>query len=571
MTFLDEDEGSGASRSRGSSARRYWWVYALVIVVVVGIIIGVVVASSGDDNGGKVASGNTSSTAAGASDRSGPWKPGSGDLVHGQGTTKDGRACGEDTHQVDGVTYSVPCLPAFKGDNGGATATGITADTIKIVVRKFPSTANQQAADKAAHDAGYATGDDTIAARDQWVQWFNDHYELYGRKVQLVDYTSQFGDGTAEALGGGREGACADATKIAQEMHAFGVISAPTLVGDATSSNGVFSECARRQGLVVFDGAPYYSETYMQEQHPYVWNALMECERIGYQNAEYLGKRIYDRPAKYAKGDLKDKPRKLANYVPDDPQYTHCIGIQNDQLASVYKKAKTMVVTYQLDISRFAEQAQRAIVQFKDAGITSIVLSCDPLSVVFLTQAAKQQNYYPEWISIGVAADDTDTFGRLYDQSVVDGSLFGMSQLGSTSKILGVNSQANKVYHAAFGKDLVKGTTGWYSSLVHLFNLLEAAGPTLTAENMATGAFRLPDLGAPDYAYGRWSFAVSPNGQPGHDHTEVDDSREVYWSSKATSPYDGKTGTYIEVDNGKRYTNGQWPTTDPAVYPNGGS
>lgn len=230
-----------------------------------------------------------------------------------------------------------------------------------------------------------------------------------------------------------------------------------------------------------------------------------------------------------------------------------------------------MVVTYQLDISRFAEQAQQSIVKYKDAGVTSIVLSCDPLSIVFLTQAAKQQNYYPEWITIGVAAEDTDTFGRLYDQSVVDGSMFGMSQLGSTSKILGVNSEANKVYHAAFGKDLLRGTTGWYSSLVHLYNLLEAAGPNLTAENMATGAFRLPDLGAPGFAYGRWSFAVSPNGKPGHDHTEVDDSREVYWDSKATSPYDGKTGTFVEVDNGKRYTNGEWPTTDPAVYPNAGS
>ena len=31
-------------------------------------------------------------------------------------------------------TYAAPCVKPFTGDNGGATAQGVTADSIKVVV-----------------------------------------------------------------------------------------------------------------------------------------------------------------------------------------------------------------------------------------------------------------------------------------------------------------------------------------------------------------------------------------------------------------------------------------------------
>lgn len=560
MTFLDDEDGAPA---RPGHLRRYGIAYAVVAVVAV-VTVGFPLLTGDDEE--QAATAPTAVPAAEGDGSGGPWRPGSGDLEHGTGTTRDGRSCEEGVHQVEGASYSVPCLPAFDGDNGGAIANGVTADTIRIVVRRFPTAANQQAADQALREAGFATAEDALAIRDQWLEHFNEQYELYGRRVELVEYTSEFGDSTAEALGGGREGACADATKIAQELDAFGVIGSPTLVADASSSSGVFAECARREGLVVLDAAPYYTETYFADGHPYLWNTVMECERIGYQDAEYMGKRLVGRPATYAKGDLQGRPRKLGTYVPDDPQYTHCVDIANDELEQTYGAPRNQVVTYQLDISRFAEQAQRAVVQFKQAGVTTVVLACDPISVVFLTQAAKQQDYYPEWFIIGVAATDTDNFGRQYEQSVVEGSLFGMSQLGSTSKIYGQDSEANRLYEATFGSSLPRGTTGWFATMLHVFNLLQAAGPELTPDNIAAGVVRLPDLGGPDFAYGRWSFATAPDGEPGADHTAIDDSREVYWDAGAVSPSDGELGTWVEVAGGRRYANGEWPDAPPAVF-----
>lgn len=565
MTFFEEEDEAVAPEAAGgrSHFRRYGVFYAVGVAVLVAAVLVPVLSSGDDDEKKPVVAGPA---AAPADD--GPWKPGSGDLVHGEGTTRSGAKCTEGTHQIPETTYSVPCLPKFTGDNGGATSTGVTADTIRIVLRRFPTTANQQTAQQAAEDAGYAGPTESYAVAKQWMDKFNELYELYGRKIEFVEYTSQFGDGTAEALGGGREGACADATKIVEELHAFGVITQPGLVGDSSSSTGVFSDCAAERGLVVFDGAPYYTEKYYQERDPNVWSTVMECERIGYQLPEYLGKRLVGKPAKYAGGDLQDKPRKLGVYVPDDPQYVRCIlDIAEKQLQSKYNSGWEAKVTYQLDISRFAEQAQRAIVQYKAAGVTSIVTACDPLSIIFLTQAAKQQNYFPEWVITGVAATDTDNFGRLYDQEVVAGRLFGMSQLGSTSKTYGADSEPNKLYKATFGKDLPKGTTGWFYSLINVFNLVQSAGPDLAAANIGTGVTRLPELGGPSYAVGLWSWSTNPDGTRGHDHTAIDDSRQVYWDAEAISPSDGKKGSWIETDGGKRYRNGEWPTTDPDIFP----
>ncbi len=60
--------------------------------------------------------------------------------------------------------------------------------------------------------------------REQRTRRFEQHYELYGRKVEWVDYESRFGNDTQEVQGRGREGACLDAEVIANELKAFAVV-----------------------------------------------------------------------------------------------------------------------------------------------------------------------------------------------------------------------------------------------------------------------------------------------------------------------------------------------------------
>ena len=42
----------------------------------------------------------------------------------------------------------------------------------------------------------------------------------------------------------------------------------------------------------------------------------------------------------------------------------------------------------------------------KAAGVTTLMNACDYISTIFLTQAADSQNWRPEWLIIGVAAQE---------------------------------------------------------------------------------------------------------------------------------------------------------------------
>ncbi len=475
------------------------------------------------------------------------------------GTARSGVACEPGVRQIPFSSYATQCTRQFEGDNGGETTRGVTAEEIIIVRRSFPESANSRAADELNSRAGFADPETADRVRDELVAYFNSAYELYGRQVKIIEYESENGDSTEEVQGRGREGACADATKIANELGAFGTID---------GGSAPFAECAAERGLVVFDGAAYYPERFYQKFHPFVWHRVMECERISYQVAEYVGKRLLDRKAKWA-GDtvMQQQERVFGTYVPDNDGYQHCVQISERELEQEYGGQVASRYNYQLDLSRFPDQAAQAAVQFKADGVTTVILACDPYSVVFLTQAAERQSWHPEWYIIGVASQDTDNFGRLYDQNQVDGHMFGMSQLGRTEDLIGPNSEAGRVYKHATGNDMPEGTSGDYYESVSFFNLLQAAGPTLTPDSLANGAMTIPPGGAPDFPAGYWSLQDGPDGTAGAgDHTLVEDSREIYWDGSAQAP-DGDEGTFLETYDGRRFRNNEWPEEEPPVYP----
>jgi hypothetical protein len=283
---------------------------------------------------------------------------------------------------------------------------------------------------------------------------------------------------------------------------------------------------------------------------------------------EYLEKRLAFRKATWA-GDaaMRTREREFGVYTPVGDDDTACSEIIQSETKRTGVEAGS-TYRYTLDVSRFPDEAARGVIQFKRDGVTSLILACDPISVIFLTQSATSQGWYPEWVLIGIALTDIDNAARLYDQQQVAGHLFGMSQLGPTPKILGPSSEPGQVYKAATGKTIPAGTDARYLHLTHVYNLLQAGGPNLTAASIAQGLWAAPPGGSPYFAAGYWYFQDAPNGaKGGHDHTAVEDSREVYWIANARSPADGKAGTYVETYSGQRFRNGEWPREEPPIYP----
>ena len=512
-------------------------------------------AAGGTGHAGAQAGGGGPAGAGGAAAPVGAAGKAGGQRAAASGATRGGFPCGPGQRQLPWSTYAAPCIPHFTGQNGGATWRGVEPETIKIVSRTYNVSPQRAAVDAVADQAGLASSEDTARMRRVFVDYFNKVYELYGRKVVIEDFTSN-GNELEEVQNRGREQACADATAIAQERKAFAVIPHA-----ASLSYGPFSECSAEQKLVVPIGAYGFPESWYRKHHPYTWGLQMTCDRISYLLTEYIEKRL-DGNARWAKDPVyKTQPRKFGSIEPDVAAYQPCLDITDREL----KRQGTPIVSrfkYAVDPSRMSAQAAQAVVQFKAAGVNTLILSSDFLMTINLTRQAANQNWGPEWLMIGAGLQDVDNTSRLYDQSVVDGAMFGMSQLGATAAMRGPESEPVTTYKRITGQDPPKGTDGSYYQMVYLFNALQGAGPNLNPQTFAAAFGQLPQLGPPRLDNGMWFFRTNPDGSPGGDHTAVDDSREVYWDGRAPG-FDGGTGAYVATYGGRRFTNGQWPREPP--------
>src|SRR5262249_34230416 len=71
---------------------------------------------------------------------------------------------------------------------------------------------------------------------------------------------------------------------------------------------------------------------------------------------------------------------------------------------------------YTFDVSQAQEIARTAINKMKAAGVTSVIMSVDPLIPANRTQEATAQNYFPEWVMGPTVLADTALFARTFDQ-----------------------------------------------------------------------------------------------------------------------------------------------------------
>ena len=93
--------------------------------------------------------------------------------------------------------------------------------------------------------------------------------------------------------------------------------------GNTTSA--VFGECAAQRGMMVFSTGAYYPETWYRKYHPFLWGGVMECERVSYQVAEYIGKRLAPYKSIFTDDPvLGNKDRYFGTYVPDNDGYQVC-------------------------------------------------------------------------------------------------------------------------------------------------------------------------------------------------------------------------------------------------------
>src|SRR5436305_14814440 len=99
-------------------------------------------------------------------------------------------ACTTQALQVPGDPYSPPCIQ-FTGDNGGSTSKGVSKDSITMAVRLTADQSFQQTLAQLAGAQLRDTNDDNVRTINALAQYFNTHYQFYGRKITDKTFNGQ--------------------------------------------------------------------------------------------------------------------------------------------------------------------------------------------------------------------------------------------------------------------------------------------------------------------------------------------------------------------------------------------
>jgi hypothetical protein len=443
--------------------------------------------------------------------------------------------------------YAPPCVQPFTGKNGGATSDGVTGDEIKIVVyntdpQKDPLVAGQLRA------AGAEINLNSIQATWQgYVDIYNQLFELYGRKIS-VEFFVGTGPGSDNAA------AKADAIAIA-EKKPFAVLGGPQ------QSTSVFSdELAHRGVMCIGTCATAVPQKLVEANKPHILTNGPSPEQSATLTAEFVGKQVGRGKAEFAGNDAtkaKNRVYGIVHYDTPDGQYKGLF----DTLKAGLKKFKITPKADQsffLDLSRAQETARTVITKMKDAGVTTIIYTGDPLMPASITKEATAQDYYPEWIIGPTVLVDTAIFGRTYDQTQWAHAFGVQLTPGRTPESVDPTRALYEWFHSSPPPNNTYGVIN--PSVLQFARGVQLAGPKLTPQSLRDGLFRYPPSGGdpinPRQSWGKHGV------WPSTDYNGTEDAAMLWWDPSANGEDEvGQVanGLYRAADGGKRYTRGKFP------------
>ena len=444
--------------------------YAPFLAVAVIIALVVIIAGGNDDKSKKkVSTTNTSDT----SERVVPITYNEAKEAGTLDKYKWSKWCDTTTGYVAlPILNAAPCVPEFTGDNGGATAPGVTADSINIVYYKAKP--DPQFDTIAKRIGAYDEPDAVTQGVKDYQEIFAKTHELYGRKIvlKILQGTGNSSDATA---------ARADAIKAADEMKAFAVVNGPT-------QTPAFADELTSRGVMCIGSCLLAQPQSFYEKHPGLFGTGPLPEQPADATVELVNKQLKGKNAEFA-GDPKfqAEPRKFAllTYDTSDSQYKPVWDIfeKNLKAAGIPLAAH---VSYFLDLTKTQEDARTIVTKLKASGATSVIFSGDPIMPIYFTQEATKQNYRPEWIISGTVYADTTVFARGFDQSQWSHA-FGIGIVGAQQPKTEQNDY--KLHEWWFGtappNSNTSGIVAGNENL--LFTGLQLAGPDLTLENFSAG------------------------------------------------------------------------------------
>lgn len=440
--------------------------------------------------------------------------------------------------------YAPQCFAPLTGSNGGATSPGVTGSTVKIVLYLPPQdSAILHYIFSPIPSSDFSKNSQVNETMQQWMKFFNSYYNLYGRQVQLVNFTGTGDINNAVA-------AAADATSIA-EMHPFAVWGGPSLTP-------AFADTLTAHKIVCVGCGGISNSAYYQKNSPYQWTLGMLPEQSLIEMINWMKNQVNGHKAIYAGQANFKKENRVFGVVALSSTTT--ADKTNQALVKAFNKNGIKIaqlVTYQSPVDLLTS-APSLIAKLKAAGVTSIIFAGDPIVPQTLTKAATAAQYFPEWLLSGTSFYDVSIYARTYDQKQWSHA-FGVS----SGTVPTTSNQWVSLYKWYFGEAPASPDAAilQIGTAVMFFNALQETGPSLTPGNLKKALFAAPVTKSNPI---KVSTAYGNHGiWPTADYAGTDDNTQIWWNSTVVGPDSyGHVGAglYEFVDGGKRYLPSQWPT-----------
>jgi hypothetical protein len=449
---------------------------------------------------------------------------------------------------------SPPCIaswPEAAKGNGGATSTGVTATQIRVAL--------PQGTNKAY-----------LVNWQRIVDFFNTHYQLYGRRIVLVPFASKQLPLTYE-----------HANSTAQHADAVEAASRKVFAaldffdGGSTSfltQPDYVDELAKRHVISLTGGenAPNFTPAQMRSHAPYEWSYAPTAGATLDATGAQVCRQLAGHNASHATAYTGTR-RKFAIVAPDAATSNGPIdGVDRLRAAVARCAAQGAVeVVYYKGYTQTGAADQSLAVDFsqlRDQGVTSLlyVIWSGATGAGQPMQAASQLGWHPEWITPqifpymvgGLESGSNDQLP----------SVFGV---GVGSKLLPDSQTPWLQAFQAAGGSLSDASLRGGNTLYHELSLLAAgvqmAGPRLTPETFANAlrstTFPNPGAGTAPSWQAAVGFAEGP--------TMVNDFNGFWIDPSATSQTfvtSAHTGNlwrvFCYLDVGARWTGSRWPAQD---------
>jgi hypothetical protein len=472
--------------------------------------------------------------------------------------------------------YAPPCTPGTIGGsyaNGGSTYQGVTSTSVTVVDYYADSGSLVDAILKS--EGLYDTYQQSQQIDRAFANFINSHYVLWGRKLVIVPY-----EATCTTVPPDYSCLLAQMDSIVNTLHPYAVYWGTTLC------SACFAQLAHDH-TVAFGGAGF-SDAFAQANAPYIWDtgessthieqafARFWCNQLTGKNSSRV---VSFAPDKNPSQNFNGRKRVLGVISTNDPDNENTItdvlvpALDHDCGDGASVAAHHYF--YSQDIDTAAQQIDAGINALDSSTnpATDVLCVCDPVAPELLYEGEAESNYWPENILADVEGLAVDPVAQPDDTSPGGFSIacpspsvgcevddeFGIS----SSEALGpAGTEAGpRVYSLGGGTNLpiqAYAATGDWEEWNMLASLVENTGPDLTPARMAAAAPSMGTIGGGTTGHTEVGFSKGS-----YDWTI--DARVVYWDRNAPSSYNGKPGTFVNIE-GSRFLPDQYPKlSEPPV------